>query len=559
MKYVNGASSSAPQSSVDAASAAAGRSERKRFTRFAEMPYINAATVPAATAAPTLEPATFPLAKMATPTRPPNNAMARWEPMRSPNSANAANAANGTAMLLEIAPIPAGARSAPQANSRNGSVVLIAPMPMIASQRERVKRARSRSRNGSNTSAPSARRTSTSGSGPKSFAATRWNRNEPPQMAANATSTAYVRVSPLPGNRARRPPRGLRCCGRSTCASRRAVSGLMMWPCMNIIPPAILANSFNMASFSDVACLTLEAQDMAAVRLAVAIIFPTRLDKFRNGTRPFERLAGLRRGRAGAEPDPRRRTPAHHRERAQPPDAHAGTTRGLSPVRARFARADAHRGGPHVARQRGAAYRGDRTRAAAIVRPAFQCAESFRHALDGIELAAAAAAAVRETPPGNGIEPGFLDRTGGFRRRPFRCRAAIRACSMAGRGVGAAVRRVADAGCESRAAERPQTAAAGSARRMAAALSGRSVAGMVHHVRRQAAEALCRLLQRFGDPPARGGGRHRHRTRPHYHGETADRGRHAGRAVSAGIESALRALPRLSAALARAHRLHRVS
>ncbi|MGN6729816.1 MAG: hypothetical protein ACTHJG_08295 [Rhodanobacteraceae bacterium] len=43
---------------------------------------------------------------------------------------------------------------------------------------------------------------------------------------------------------------------------------------MNIIPPAILANSFNMASFSDVACLTLEAQDMAAMWLAVATNFP---------------------------------------------------------------------------------------------------------------------------------------------------------------------------------------------------------------------------------------------------------------------------------------------
>ena len=53
--------------------------------------------------------------------------------------------------------------------------------------------ARARHRNGISVSAPSARRASTSGTGPKSAAATRMNRNEPPQIAPSSVSSNSVR------------------------------------------------------------------------------------------------------------------------------------------------------------------------------------------------------------------------------------------------------------------------------------------------------------------------------------------------------------------------------
>src|SRR5207253_6770258 len=51
---------------------------------------------------------------------------------------------------------------------------------------------RARHRNGSNTTAPSARRTSTRANGPKSAAATRMNRNDPPQMAPSSVNSMGV-------------------------------------------------------------------------------------------------------------------------------------------------------------------------------------------------------------------------------------------------------------------------------------------------------------------------------------------------------------------------------
>src|SRR6185437_7204298 len=129
---------------------------------------------------------------------------------------------------------------------------------------------------------------------------------------------------------------------------------------------------------------------------------------------------------------------------------------------------------------------------------------------------------------------------------------------MARRRFRTAVRRMADAGRESRTVERSQAAETGTIGRVAAVVPGRSVAGMVRDVRWQTAKALRGLFQRFGNAPARGGGGHRHRPRPHHDGEAADRSGLAGRAIPAGAEGALWALSGLSAALARTFRVQRV-
>ena len=99
---------------------------------------------------------------------------------------------NGTAIALLIAPMPAGARSAPHANSVNGIAELIAAMPVSFSHNAPVNCLRARQRNGSRMSAPKARRISTRAYGPKSFAATRMNRNDAPQIAPSTVSSTGV-------------------------------------------------------------------------------------------------------------------------------------------------------------------------------------------------------------------------------------------------------------------------------------------------------------------------------------------------------------------------------
>src|SRR5439155_7956004 len=105
----------------------------------------------------------------------------------------AMTAANITVMALRMAPMPAGSRSAPQANSANGMTELMAAMPAMRSHSATLNRARAAHSSGSRTSAPRARRASTSGRGPKSAAATRMNRNEPPQMAPSIVNSSGVR------------------------------------------------------------------------------------------------------------------------------------------------------------------------------------------------------------------------------------------------------------------------------------------------------------------------------------------------------------------------------
>src|SRR5256886_13221603 len=102
-------------------------------------------------------------------------------------------AANITVMALLMAPMPAGARSAPQANSANGMTELTAAMPAMRSHSATLNRARAAHSSGSRTSAPRARRASTSGRGPKDAAATRMNRDEPPQMAPSIVNSSGVR------------------------------------------------------------------------------------------------------------------------------------------------------------------------------------------------------------------------------------------------------------------------------------------------------------------------------------------------------------------------------
>src|SRR6185437_9087047 len=197
----NGDSNIAPHASVAAATAAGGRPAKYSLTRLADTPYRKAPTVPAVTAGPSPAPPMSPLASTTTPTSPAAKPASRRPPIRSPNIAKAARAANGTAMLLTIAPTPAGARSAVHANSRNGSKVLTKPIAAILNQPVAASWSRARLRDADSTSAPSARRTSTSASGPNFGAEILRNRNEPPQIAASNSNSAGVRQSrPLPGH-----------------------------------------------------------------------------------------------------------------------------------------------------------------------------------------------------------------------------------------------------------------------------------------------------------------------------------------------------------------------
>src|SRR5690606_6426711 len=177
---------------VAAATAAGGSPVRWRRTRLMPMPYRNAAVAPAATAQPMLAPATLLLASTTTPANPASNASERRAPIFSPKNRKPTSAVNSTVIALAIAPMPAGARCAAHANSTNGTAELIAPISASFGHDRAGNRARARHRNGSSTSAPSASRISTSGTAPKSFAATRMNRNEAPQIAPRRVSSSGV-------------------------------------------------------------------------------------------------------------------------------------------------------------------------------------------------------------------------------------------------------------------------------------------------------------------------------------------------------------------------------
>ena len=109
------------------ATAAAGRPVSWRRTKLAPRPYRKAAPQPAATAQPMLAPAVLPLANTTTPAKPTSNATARCAPIFSPKNRNPTSAVNNTAIALVIAPIPAGARCAAQANRMKGIAELIRP------------------------------------------------------------------------------------------------------------------------------------------------------------------------------------------------------------------------------------------------------------------------------------------------------------------------------------------------------------------------------------------------------------------------------------------------
>src|SRR5256884_9970322 len=102
-------------------------------------------------------------------------------------------AVNIAGMGLLRGPMPAGARSAAQANNANGMTELMAAMPAMRSHSARLNRARAAHKSGSRMSAPRLKRASTSGRGPKSAAATRMNRNEPPQMAPSIVNSSGAR------------------------------------------------------------------------------------------------------------------------------------------------------------------------------------------------------------------------------------------------------------------------------------------------------------------------------------------------------------------------------
>src|SRR6266702_4343275 len=105
---------------------------------------------------------------------------------------SATSAVNITVIAFAIAPTPAGERWAAHANKTNGIAELSAPMPASRIQRRRSNCARARQRNGSKTTAPRNRRTSTLPKAPKSWAATRMKRKEAPQIAPSTMSSRGV-------------------------------------------------------------------------------------------------------------------------------------------------------------------------------------------------------------------------------------------------------------------------------------------------------------------------------------------------------------------------------
>src|SRR5690554_4324844 len=192
VEIASGRVSSAATPRVAEATAAGGRPVRWRRTRLMPRPYSSEAVAPANAAAPTLMPATLPLARTTTPANPASSATARRVPMRSPKNRKPISAVNSTVIALAIAPMPAGARCAAQANRRNGTAELIAPISASFGHSRSGNCPRARHRNGSSTIEPSASRTSTSGAAPKSGAGTRMNRNEAPQIAPSTHSSSGV-------------------------------------------------------------------------------------------------------------------------------------------------------------------------------------------------------------------------------------------------------------------------------------------------------------------------------------------------------------------------------
>ncbi len=148
--------------------------------------------VPAIAASVTLSPLTRSLASTITPIRPTISAINRRSEIASRHTAKATTAVNNGVIELAIAPTPAGARSAPHANSVNGIAELSSPTMARRIHNTGEIAPRERHKNGDSDSAPSVMRTWTRAIGPKSPAATRMNRNEPPQIAPSATSSMGV-------------------------------------------------------------------------------------------------------------------------------------------------------------------------------------------------------------------------------------------------------------------------------------------------------------------------------------------------------------------------------
>src|SRR4029079_12221410 len=123
----NGASNKLAHTSVAEATAPDGMPGNCRRIRLPPMPYRNPAKVPASAALHTLlPPAVLPLASTATPMNPTSRPNARRLLICSLKTTKATSAVHITAVAFVIAPIPAGARCAAQANNEKGIAVLIA-------------------------------------------------------------------------------------------------------------------------------------------------------------------------------------------------------------------------------------------------------------------------------------------------------------------------------------------------------------------------------------------------------------------------------------------------
>src|SRR5690606_33791185 len=155
-------------------------------------PYRIDANTPASAAGNTLPPEVLSLASTMTPTKPAINPSPLRRLIFSPYNRNATMLVNITTVALLIATMPAGARGAAHAKSTNRAAELMMPMPSKRNQCDAVSLSLTRRRNGNRISAPSASRTSTSANAPKSLAAMRMNRNEPPQTAPSSSNSAGV-------------------------------------------------------------------------------------------------------------------------------------------------------------------------------------------------------------------------------------------------------------------------------------------------------------------------------------------------------------------------------
>jgi hypothetical protein len=136
-----------------------------------------------------------------------------------------------------MAPMPAGARSAAQANSAEGTAALTMPTRVTRSHMPGVKWRRSRHRNGSSTSAPSPSRNSTSGIAPKAGAATRMNMKADPQIAPSSRNSADADQEDSDGEDIRLDSAASPGGGHPFPCGRRRAQGLC-WPASPMKPEA---------------------------------------------------------------------------------------------------------------------------------------------------------------------------------------------------------------------------------------------------------------------------------------------------------------------------------